>query len=109
MTPRDTNNSADDEFGSSFMSELEFNKRHKKALKDADPMYKNKKIKGKDIIRCRVLADKIRDEQWSTLKIKKLWKRNPLFAKWWKRNIDTQPDEQRYYPSQFRGEYGEGK
>ena len=64
---------------------------------------------GKNIIKWRKLADKIRDEQWSTLKIKRLWKRNPLFAKWWKRNIDTQPDEQRYYPSKFRGEYGEGK
>ena len=34
MTPRDTNNSADDEFGFNFdMSEVEFNKRHRKALK----------------------------------------------------------------------------
>ena len=37
MTPRDTNNSADDEFGFNYMSEDEFNKRHKKALKDAEP------------------------------------------------------------------------
>ena len=57
----------------------------------------------------KILADKIRDEQWSTQKIKALWKRDPLFAKWWEKNIDTQPDEQRYYPSKFRGEYGEGK
>ena len=40
---RDTNTSADDEFGSSFMSEVEYNKRHKKALKKADPSYKEKK------------------------------------------------------------------
>ena len=31
---RDTNNAVDDEFG---ISEEEFNKRHKKALKDAEP------------------------------------------------------------------------
>jgi hypothetical protein len=31
---RDTNNAANDEFG---ISEEEFNKRHKKALKDAEP------------------------------------------------------------------------
>ena len=44
MTPRDTNNSADDEFGFNFdMSEVEFNKRHRKALKKADPSYKEKK------------------------------------------------------------------
>jgi|TARA_Y100000296_G_scaffold47465_1_gene54402 hypothetical protein len=30
---RDTNNSADDEFGFNYISEVEFNKRHKKALK----------------------------------------------------------------------------
>ena len=64
---------------------------------------------GKNIIKCRVLADKIRDEQWSTQKIKALWKKDPKFAKWWKRNIDTKPDEQRYYPSKFRGEYSEGR
>ena len=69
----------------------------------------NNILKEKNIIKWRVLADKIRDEQWSALKIKRLWKRNPLFAKWWKRNIDTQPNEQRYYPSKFRGVYGEGK
>jgi len=28
---------ADDEFGAGFISEPEFNKRHKKALKDAEP------------------------------------------------------------------------
>jgi len=41
MIPRDTNNSADDEFGSSFMSEDEFNKRHRKALKKADSSYRD--------------------------------------------------------------------
>ena len=36
--PRNTNNPADDEFGFDYgMSEDEFNKRHKKALKDAEP------------------------------------------------------------------------
>ena len=33
---RDTNNTGDDEFGMQ-ISEEEFNKRHKKALKDAEP------------------------------------------------------------------------
>ena len=47
MTPRDTNNSVDDEFGSSFMSEIEFNKRHKKALKDAEPSGTKKRKKRK--------------------------------------------------------------
>ena len=42
--PRNTNNSADDEFGFDYdMSEDEFNKRHRKALKKADPSYKKKK------------------------------------------------------------------
>ena len=46
---RDTNNSADDEFGFNYMSEAEFNKRHKKALKDAEPtgIKKRKKRKPK--------------------------------------------------------------
>ena len=44
---RDTNNSVDDEFGSGFMSEAEFNKRHKKALKDAEPSGKKKRKKRK--------------------------------------------------------------
>ena len=43
MTPRDTNNSVDDEFGSSFMSEVEYNKRHRKALKKADSSYREEK------------------------------------------------------------------
>jgi len=64
------------------------------------------KATGGNLFTWRRLADKIRDEQWSTLKIKRLWKRDPLFAKWWKRNIDPKPSEQRYYPSRFRGEYG---
>ena len=64
---------------------------------------------GGNIFKWRRLADKIRDEQWNTQKIKKIWKKDPLFAKWWKKNIDTKPSEQRYYPSKFRGEYKEGK
>ena len=58
------------------------------------------------IKRYRKLADKIRDEQWSTLKIKALWKKDAKFKKWWERNIDTKPSDHRYYPSKFRGEYG---
>ena len=38
---------ADDEFGSGFISEPEFNKRHKKARKDAEPSGKKKKKKKK--------------------------------------------------------------
>ena len=49
---RDTNNSVDDEFGSGFMSEDEFNRRHKKALKDAEPSGK-KKRKKRTTITCR--------------------------------------------------------
>ena len=46
--PRNTNNFADDEFGFDYdMSEVEFNKRHRKALKDADPSYIEKKPKSK--------------------------------------------------------------
>ena len=40
MNSRDYN-ACEDEFGS--ISEEEYNKRHKKALKDADPSYKKKK------------------------------------------------------------------
>ena len=40
MKSRDYN-ACEDEFGS--ISEEEYNKRHKKALKDADPSYKKKK------------------------------------------------------------------
>ena len=44
MTPRNTNNSADDEFGFDYgMSEDEFNKRHRKVLKKVDSSYKEKK------------------------------------------------------------------
>ena len=50
MTPRDTNNSADDEFGSSFMSEVEYNKRHRKALKKADSSYDDLKTLDKIIL-----------------------------------------------------------
>jgi len=87
---RDTNNSADDEFG--FVYD--------------EPSSKKVKTIRKNIIRRRVLADKIRDEQWATLRLKALWKKNPAFAKWWKRNIDTKSDDHRYYPSKFRGVYG---
>ena len=59
------------------------------------------------LIKRRKLADKIRDEQWSTLKIKALWKKDTKFKKWWERNIDPMPSDQRFYPSKFRGEYGE--
>ena len=38
---------ADDEFGAGFISEPEFNKRHKKARKDAEPSGKKKKKKKK--------------------------------------------------------------
>ena len=61
---------------------------------------------GGNIFKWRRLADKIRDEQWSTLKIKRLWKKDPLFAKWFKRNVLTKADDHRYYPSKVRGEYG---
>ena len=57
----------------------------------------------------RILADKIRDEQWSTPRLKALWKRDPEFAKWYKRNVlndYSKEDGHRYYPSEFRGEYG---
>jgi hypothetical protein len=55
------------------------------------------------------LSDKIQDEQWATLKIKELWKKDPKFAKWFKRNVlddYTKASDYRYYPSKFRGEYG---
>ena len=46
--PRDTNTSADDEFGFDYnMSEEEFNKSHRKALKKADSSYTEKKPKSK--------------------------------------------------------------
>ena len=50
MAPRDTNNSVDDEFGSVFVSELEFNKKHKKALKKADSSYDDLKTLDKIIL-----------------------------------------------------------
>jgi aconitase A len=44
--PRDTNTSADDEFGFDYnMSEEEFNKSHRKALKKADSSYKDVWVK----------------------------------------------------------------
>ena len=64
MTPRNTNNSADDEFGFDYgMSEDEFNKKHRKALKKADSSYREKKPKSK----------KKRKPK------KKLYEPNPLF------------------------------
>ena len=42
------------------------------------------KATGGNLFTWRRLADKIRDEQWSTLRLKRLWKRDPLFAKWFK-------------------------
>ena len=45
---RNTNNSADDEFGFDYgMSEEEFNKKHMKAIKKADSSYREKKPKSK--------------------------------------------------------------
>ena len=54
-----------------------------------------------------LLSDKIQDEQWSTHKIKALWKKDPKFGKWFDKNVDTKPGGHRFYPSEFRGEYGE--
>jgi len=59
-----------------------------------------------------LLSDKIQDEQWSTHKIKALWKKNPKFEKWFKKNVlDDYSKESghRFYPSKFRGEYGRNK
>ena len=67
------------------------------------------KATGGNLFTWRRLADKIRDEQWSTLRLKRLWKRDPLFAKWYKRNVlnnYSKEDGHRYYSSEFRGEYG---
>ena len=54
-----------------------------------------------------MLSDKIQDEQWSTHKIKALWKKDPKFGKWFDKNVDTKPGGYRFYPSKFRGEYGD--
>ena len=56
------------------------------------------------------LSDKIQDEQWSTLKIKALWKKDPKFERWFKKNVlddYSKEGDHRFYPSKFRGEYGE--
>ena len=81
MTPRDTNNSADDEFGFNYMSEDEFNKRHKKALKKADSSYKGKKKKGWVKIADGVYQNlaKLRAEEKPKKKKKKAYTRNPIF------------------------------
>ena len=55
----------------------------------------------------KLLSDRINDEQWSTHKIKALWKKDPKFGKWFDKNVDTKPGGHRFYPSEFRGEYGE--
>mgnify|MGYP004309527273 CR=1 FL=1 len=86
---QNSNNSAEAEFGVPLL-----------------PQKRKVKKTRKSIIRWRVLSDKIRDEQWSTLKIKALWKKNAKFKKWWEINIDTKPSDHRYYPSKFRGVYG---
>ena len=68
---------------------------------------RTKKLK---FIKWKLLSDKINDEQWSTLKIKALWKKNPKFGKWFRKNVlddDSKPGDHRFYPSKFRGEYGE--
>ena len=60
--------------------------------------------------RWKLLSDKINDEQWSTHKIKALLKKDIKFGKWFKRNVldnDSKPGHHRFYPSKFRGEYGE--
>ena len=57
--------------------------------------------------RWKLLSDRINDEQWSTHKIKALWEKDPKFEKWFKRNVLTKPSDYRFYPSKFRGEYGE--
>ena len=55
----------------------------------------------------KLLSDRINDEQWSTHKIKALLKKDLKFGKWFKRNVLTKPGHHRFYPSKFRGEYGE--
>jgi hypothetical protein len=85
MTPRNTNNSADDEFGFDHgMSEEEFNKRHRKALNKADSSYREKKPKSK---KKRVgwvkIADGLYEKQTKIVKKqkkkKKLPELNPIF------------------------------
>ena len=60
----------------------------------------------------QLLSDKINDEQWSTPRLKEFWKKNRKFEKWFKENVlDDYSKESghRFFPSKFRGEYGEGK
>ena len=52
----------------------------------------------------KLLADKIQDEQWSTHKIKALWKRDPKFGKWFDKNVDTKIILKLYLMSVFREE-----
>ncbi len=66
-------------------------------------------LETKKTIRWKVLSDMIQDEQWSTHKIKELWKKDPKFGKWFRKNVlDDYSKESghRFYPSKFRGEYG---
>ena len=90
MTPRDTNNSVDDEFGSSFMSEDEFNKRHRKALKKADSSYREKKkpkskkkrvgwVKIADGVYQNLAKIRAEEKPKKKKKKKKLYEPNPLF------------------------------
>ena len=58
----------------------------------------------------KLLSDKINDEQWSTHKIKALWKKDPKFGRWFRKNVlddYSKESDHRFYPSKFRGEYGE--
>ena len=82
--PRNTNNSADDEFGFDYnMSEEEFNKSHRKALKKADSSYTEKKPKSKtqkkDV--WVKIADGLYEKQTKIVKKrkKKLPQSNPIF------------------------------
>jgi hypothetical protein len=77
---RNTNNSADDEFGFDYgMSEEEFNKKHMKAIKKADSSYREKKPKSKtqkkDV--WVKLADGLYEKQTKIAKKRKPKKKNP--------------------------------
>ena len=77
---RNTNNSADDEFGFDYgMSEEEFNKKHMKAIKKADSSYREKKPKSKtqkkDV--WVKLADGLYEKQTKIVKKRKPKKKNP--------------------------------
>ena len=62
--PRNTNNSADDEFGFDYnISEEEFNKSHRKALKKVDSSYKDIWVK---------IAEGLYEKQTKIVKKKKM-------------------------------------